>query len=251
MYRREFLGCSSIYFSILVISCKFCYQRHLLHCKPCSHPFRSPNPTLSHPISSSSISIVKNLPMPMRSFHHRSRGIEICTSSAPHHPPKHPPLTDVRPPVRRRLHLDIQIPIHLADDFYSVVEREVGVLPISLLASFPSPYQALPDSCALLPFCCMRAGKRLDTYPVQNHIHVTACVDDGGFAPELHDAAEEADDFVLEGGEVGGEDSGGCWVVCHFCFVFVLGRSRCEGVLKAWFERWDWVRGNRAWDGVV
>jgi hypothetical protein len=52
-------------------------------------------------------------------------------------------------------------------------------------------------------------------YPVQDDVDMPACVDDGAFAAQLHHFSEDADDAVLEVGEVGGEDAGGLGVV-HF-----------------------------------
>jgi hypothetical protein len=80
--------------------------------------------------------------MPMRSFHHRIRRIEISTQVSTHiHPPTHtshlsaPHVkkkhTDIRPKVRRSLHLDSQIAIYLADDLYRMSNGEMRVLHIT------------------------------------------------------------------------------------------------------------------------
>lgn len=47
----------------------------------------------------------------------------------------------------------------------------------------------------------------------QHNIDVAACIDDGSFAAQLHDFAEDAHDTVLELGEVRGQDAGSLGVV--------------------------------------
>jgi hypothetical protein len=116
--------------------------------------------------------------------------------------------TDVRTKIRRRLHLDIQIAIHFANNLYCVAHSEMWVLVSGLASEY---------------FISARL-----TYSCQDYIDVSACVDDGGFAPKLHDFAEDADDAVLELGEVRGEDAGGLGMVhckdfrCVVCLSKVL-----------------------------
>lgn len=66
----------------------------------------------------------------------------------------------------------------------------------------------------------------VEAYPVQYHIDIPACVNDGGFAAQLDDFAEHADELVLEGLEVRGKDAGGLGVV-HCLVVFLA--------FKCWF----------------
>jgi hypothetical protein len=52
-----------------------------------------------------------------------------------------------------------------------------------------------------------------ETHPVQQYINVAPSIDNSGVTAQLHDFAEHADELVLELLEMGGEDSGGLWVV--------------------------------------
>ena len=62
----------------------------------------------------------------------------------------------------------------------------------------------------------MREKALRNTHPVQDYIHVPTRINDGGVAAKLDDAPEYADDLVLEGLEVWGEDARGLGVVRHF-----------------------------------
>lgn len=55
----------------------------------------------------------------------------------------------------------------------------------------------------------------MKTHPVQNHIHIAPGVNHGCLAAQLQHFPRHADDFVLEGLEVLGEDAWGLRVV-HF-----------------------------------
>lgn len=83
--------------------------------------------------------------------------------------------THIRPKVCRSLHLDVQILVHFANDFYRVADGEMRVLNTAGVSEH---------------ILCWRAylGREV-TYAVQSHIDVSACVDDGGVAAQLHDYA--------------------------------------------------------------
>jgi hypothetical protein len=153
----------------------------------CSDSFRHQSKRsgpASHP---SSLPIIKNRFVPMRSLNNCIRRIEICPHISPNfltYPPPSYPLTNTRPPIRARLHLDIQIAIDFANDLDGMADRQVRVA-------------------------------------VQNNVHVAAGVDDGGFAAQLDDFAEDAHDAVLKLGEVRGEDAR--------CLGVVHRRSFCAG----------------------
>lgn len=103
-------------------------------------------PSLAHRLLSPNhlIRIIKNLPMPMRRLDYRLNRFEIFfpVSLAYINKTKSKKKgkgvkqrTDIRPKVRRRVHLDVQIPVHLANDLDRVVDSEVAVLDVALAVS--------------------------------------------------------------------------------------------------------------------
>jgi hypothetical protein len=91
--------------------------------------------------------------------------------------PKSTP-TDIGAEICRSLHLDMQILIDFANDFYCVADGKMRVL--GRISSFPV-FSAL--GC---------------TNAVQNNVDLAACIDNGRFAAQLDDFAEHAHDAVLE-----------------------------------------------------